>query len=139
MLLLVIVVMPSVCLQSLVNQLNSTLDFATKSSGDLVKQLHLPNCEVTLKYATSSLIEKLVEKWDKNDPEPCGESGSDQLDLKSVLGCKSQSDLIPNQYEGGFKVWECTNDLIQFIHQKNVANSTSNLKILEVRRACKVT
>ena len=27
----------------------------------------------------------------------------------------SKTDLIPNEYEGGFKIWECTNDLLTYL------------------------
>jgi 2-polyprenyl-3-methyl-5-hydroxy-6-metoxy-1,4-benzoquinol methylase len=29
-----------------------------------------------------------------------------------------QSDLIPNEYEGGFKIWECSLDLISYLNEK---------------------
>lgn len=31
-----------------------------------------------------------------------------------------QYDLVPNVYEGGFKIWECTLDLISYIRESNI-------------------
>ena len=46
------------------------------------------------------------------------------------------TDLIPNQYEGGFKLWEGLLDLIDYINQNSILDSVANgkneLDILDV-------
>lgn len=39
------------------------------------------------------------------------------LSVDQVLGICKHSDLIPGKYEGGFKVWESTSDLIEWINE----------------------
>lgn len=39
------------------------------------------------------------------------------LDVALITN-NSDSDLIPQVYEGGFKVWECTQDLADFLDEK---------------------
>ena len=43
------------------------------------------------------------------------------------------TDLIPNAYEGGMKVWECTGDLIGFLHHNALLHT--GMAVLEVRHA----
>lgn len=40
------------------------------------------------------------------------------LNVDSVLGLAGPSDLTPGKYEGGFKVWESTTDLLQWISEE---------------------
>jgi hypothetical protein len=35
--------------------------------------------------------------------------------IPSSLSIASINDLIPQVYEGGFKLWECTQDLLEFL------------------------
>ena len=35
----------------------------------------------------------------------------------STLKISEKEDIIPNYYEGGFKVWECTFDLLKFFEE----------------------
>ena len=51
-------------------------------------------------------------------------------------GLDETSDLIPGKYEGGYKLWECSNDLVKYLLQKESAtklsDSTNNLIVLEL-------
>lgn len=54
-----------------------------------------------------------------------------------IPGLKSDSDLISGQYEGGFKIWESTYDLISFINEdKNVIghllSQNRKIRVLEL-------
>jgi len=57
-----------------------------------------------LRYVPKSLVSQLISK-----------SG---LSAQEVTGLLSNSDLIPNKYEGGFKVWESTRDLLELVDQQ---------------------
>ena len=81
--------------------------------------------DLSLKYATKQLIRQLM-----ND---CNEK-SDQ-NIKTIEVIEGNSDLIVNEYEGGFKVWEGLEDIIDYFIQYNVLNHFSNhqnLNVLEV-------
>lgn len=47
-----------------------------------------------------------------------------------VKAAESHSDLIPNVYEGGLKVWECAIDLVRYLHENHV--SFEDNKVLEL-------
>lgn len=40
------------------------------------------------------------------------------------------SDLVPGRYEGGLKTWECSIDLVQYLHESNA--DFKNKRIFEV-------
>lgn len=40
--------------------------------------------------------------------------------VETVPGVASNSDLLPGVYEGGFKVWESTKDLIELVEKKAI-------------------
>lgn len=40
-------------------------------------------------------------------------------DQRSLAGELAASDLVPNVYEGGFKVWECARDLLEVLHEQS--------------------
>lgn len=42
------------------------------------------------------------------------------------VGLNSPSDLTPGVYEGGFKVWECSRDMVQFINDDLQLTGTIN-------------
>ncbi|RWS26808.1 histidine protein methyltransferase 1-like protein [Leptotrombidium deliense] len=49
---------------------------------------------------------------------------------ESVLGLHSNSDLMPGIYEGGFKIWECSHDLLQYLDTHvYISDTTSVLEI----------
>lgn len=60
------------------------------------------------------------------------------LSLVSVPGLYSDLDLDKGKYEGGFKVWEATGDLVRFITydqdiiKQTLLNTRSTLKVLEL-------
>lgn len=59
------------------------------------------------------------------------------LNLKSVPGLNSRLDLDKGKYEGGFKVWECTNDLVNFLIKDDryvgqLLHQDKGLRVLEL-------
>ncbi|CAH1785991.1 unnamed protein product [Owenia fusiformis] len=74
--------------------------------------LHLQNGE-TIAYVNETVATKKAESSlvDKTDTE--------------------NTDLIPNVYEGGFKVWECSLDLAEYLSELG-NNAVSNKRILEL-------
>lgn len=86
---------------------------------------------VDLKILKLKLIDNYLIKYSS-------ESLMKQLILKNNSKCfdyfESSSDLVPNQYEGGFKVWEGTMDLIQYLDENKILEQfkDTKIKILEV-------
>lgn len=59
------------------------------------------------------------------------------LNLNSVPGLNSKLDLDKGKYEGGFKVWESTNDLVDFLIKDDIfigqlLRRDDNLRVLEL-------
>ena len=55
-----------------------------------------------------------------------------QGDLSPALaGQDCGSDLLPGQYEGGLKIWECSEDLVNFLSQTR-ARTLEGKKVLEL-------
>ncbi len=52
--------------------------------------------------------------------------------LESVHKGLKHSDLIPKVYEGGYKVWECSVDLLQFLMEKNAEINFSGKRVVEM-------
>jgi len=50
-------------------------------------------------------------------------------DLSPALGTE-HSDLVPGTYEGGLKVWECSEDLTRFLHSSSL--EMTGLKVLDL-------
>ena len=69
---------------------------------------HVPDCP--LQYIILDGLKKLISE--EPDSEDC-------LELLSVTESQN-SDLVPGLYEGGFKVWECTFDLLKFFVSSNI-------------------
>ncbi|CAG7726628.1 unnamed protein product, partial [Allacma fusca] len=44
----------------------------------------------------------------------------------------SSSDLIPGVYEGGFKMWECTSDLVKYLESNSDVVINDNTKVLDL-------
>ena len=61
-------------------------------------------------YITLDELRKLIAE--EPDSEDC-------LELLSLTESQN-SDLVPGLYEGGFKVWECTFDLLKFLVNANI-------------------
>ena len=50
------------------------------------------------------------------------------VDTSSMKEVVMKSDLVPDVYEGGFEVWECTIDLLNFLHgNDDVVKSSSSV------------
>ncbi|PFH48079.1 hypothetical protein AMATHDRAFT_49792 [Amanita thiersii Skay4041] len=60
------------------------------------------------------------------------ESNLDDTLLKFL---DSPSDLVPGQYEGGFKTWECSLDVVDYLENSNVIPSPVGKQVLEVRNS----
>lgn len=57
-----------------------------------------------------------------------------ELSCNSIAGLTAD-DIVPNVYEGGFKTWECSVDLSDFVYAKidlQDEASMRDLKIVEV-------
>uniref|UniRef100_A0A0K0E4D4 protein-histidine N-methyltransferase n=1 Tax=Strongyloides stercoralis TaxID=6248 RepID=A0A0K0E4D4_STRER len=59
----------------------------------------------TIKYLSPDEVNSIIEQSIYKD--------------SSVLKDIDKSDLVPNIYEGGFKVWECTLDMCNYIRKNN--------------------
>lgn len=57
----------------------------------------------SLRYSTRSHVRQVIRDQDQ-DPD-------------AVAGMSGPSDLVPGQYEGGFKVWESTSDLTHWVNE----------------------
>jgi protein-histidine N-methyltransferase len=55
-----------------------------------------------------------------------------ETDQTPMIEMAGNTDLIKGIYEGGFKTWECSIDLVEFMHTKLDDISLSNKKVLEV-------
>lgn len=53
-------------------------------------------------------------------------------DVVSMLNLSGNSDLIKGVYEGGFKTWECSIDMVQYLSGLPEEQVT-NKKVLEVK------
>lgn len=52
---------------------------------------------------------------------------------------KSHSDLLPAKYEGGLKVWECTQDIGEYIsEQEEIVNQLDGKRVLDMGCGCGV-
>lgn len=48
------------------------------------------------------------------------------------VAATAHSDLIPNVYEGGLKTWECSLDLVTYLHDR-LEGQLADRRVLEVR------
>lgn len=56
---------------------------------------------------------------------------SGDLDIKKAE--QQHSDLIPGIYEGGAKIWECTDDLLTYLsHNFTIVNKLKNIRVLDL-------
>lgn len=49
---------------------------------------------------------------------------------------KNHSDLLPAQYEGGLKVWECTQDIGEYITEQDIYEELEGKKVLDLGCGC---
>ena len=52
-----------------------------------------------------------------------------------MLNLNSNSDLVRGVYEGGFKTWECSIDLVEYLSQLP-KEQISGKRVLEVSKCC---
>ena len=84
---------------------------------------NLPVLEVkqgNLKYLTKSSLKILIGVQSSEIRSGSGHSEHAQEDaelIAKIPGLDSVSDLEPSKYEGGFKVWESTKDLLEYLYQ----------------------
>ena len=50
----------------------------------------------------------------------------------ATMNLEEERDIISGQYEGGFKVWECSYDLAEIIFETNLARPSKQIRILEL-------
>lgn len=59
----------------------------------------------------------------------------DPLSLGEPVAGLSSDDITPNVYEGGFKTWECSVDLAEYLLrqiEENPSNMTQDINFIEV-------
>lgn len=56
-----------------------------------------------------------------------------EADQTPMIEMAGNTDLIKGIYEGGFKTWECSIDLVEFMHTKMDDDLLKNKKVLEVK------
>jgi protein-histidine N-methyltransferase len=60
---------------------------------------------------------------------------SSDKEVVSMLNLSGNSDLVKGVYEGGFKTWECSIDMVQYLSGLP-EDQINNKKILEVLLTC---
>ena len=58
----------------------------------------------------------------------CAKSLNQMKNLPEYLN--ENSDLVKNVYEGGLKIWECSQDLVSYLNSSNI--NLKNQRILEL-------
>lgn len=51
---------------------------------------------------------------------------------------KNHSDLLPAKYEGGLKVWECTQDIGEFVEDQGIHEELEGKRVLDLGCGCGV-
>lgn len=51
---------------------------------------------------------------------------------------QSHSDLLPAKYEGGLKVWECSQDIGEFIDDQGIVDDLAGKRVLDMGCGCGV-
>lgn len=72
-----------------------------------------------LKYLSKKSLKLLIcgQSTDGNMNAADDKSLEESRIINSTPGLTSESDLEPSKYEGGFKVWESTKDLIELLYE----------------------
>lgn len=100
---------------------SSTAVLAFRADPDLAKPLYssiLSSSHSTYVFASDCSIDYIALE-DLNKLLSENPDDKDLLKLMSIIE-KSNSDLLPGFYEGGFKVWECTFDLLKFLKTADI-------------------
>ena len=66
----------------------------------------------------------------KNLPSETDSNKTSPSPVKPLLEAKS--DLVPGVYEGGFKIWECTYDLLSYLQENSVASCLPKARVLDL-------
>lgn len=83
-----------------------------------------------LRYLSKNGLKLLI-----SGPNEGGDETEDQS-TESIPGLNSVSDLDPDKYEGGFKVWESTKDLLDSIYEEpNLVRGKSVLDVGNIIRS----
>lgn len=100
--------------------------------------------EVSMATAEGSMDEKLVfETVDFGDGlrlQKVVSSGAEFIEQRAPNLAKvintNKTDIVPGQYEGGFKLWECARDFVRFVHTGPATNTPrcwlTGKRVLEV-------
>ncbi len=87
--------------------------------------LQVPTVEKPLYKRTLADVKfQMAEQDNLVDEDP-------DKEVVSMLNLSGNSDLIKGVYEGGFKTWECSIDMVQYLSSLP-EDQISNKKVLEV-------
>lgn len=75
--------------------------------------------EITLRYMVSGFLLEDIK-----------ENGDQLLDIKKAE--EKHSDLIPGVYEGGAKIWECTDDLLIYLSENFTTAEWEGKSVLDL-------
>lgn len=89
-------------------------------------RVRMPLIDFTMYKRTLSDVKFQIARQDTLD-----------VDQTPMIEMAGNTDLIKGIYEGGFKTWECSIDLVEFMHTKMADSDVCNKKILEVSRLAK--
>lgn len=88
--------------------------------------LHIPTLEKTLFKRTLADVKFQMAEQDNLVDD------TQENDVVNMLNLSGNSDLIKGVYEGGFKTWECSIDMVQYLSGLPEEQIT-NKRVLEVR------
>lgn len=96
---------------------NSENEEIVKEDLEKDKKLQSEQCKESEKISISSNQYQEIAENVKNSTLNVFISNENEIGYldNTLLTDKSDTDLIPRVYEGGFKIWECTQDLADFI------------------------
>ncbi|GAB5589891.1 hypothetical protein Unana1_04791 [Umbelopsis nana] len=84
-------------------------------------RVRMPLIDFTMYKRTLSDVKFQIARQDTLD-----------VDQTPMIEMAGNTDLIKGIYEGGFKTWECSIDLVEFMHTKMADSDVCNKKILEL-------
>jgi protein-histidine N-methyltransferase len=79
---------------------------------------------------------QLINDYDHDGEEEDNEKTGKKVDLESY-SVGTDTDLIPGVYEGGFKTWECSLDLVTYLHDR-IGEEKESSSWLEERRITEI-
>ena len=66
---------------------------------------------------------------------PVNAHNTDAINKKALDFLNAPSDLVPGVYEGGLKTWECSLDLVEYLHELQYSSNFGGFagnRVLEV-------